>query len=49
MMKGLLQVVSDSASYKLGYQVGSWIPFALLAILLTIIILVLRKRRSGSS
>ena len=38
--------MTDSTAYKLGYQVGSWLPFALLGIVLTVIILVLRKRRS---
>jgi hypothetical protein len=42
----LLQAAADSTAYKLGYKVGSWLPFILLALLLTVMILALRKRRS---
>lgn len=40
-----LQAVADSASYKIGYSVGSWLPFVLLGIGLTIMILMLRKKK----
>jgi LPXTG-motif cell wall-anchored protein len=40
------QAVTDSAQYKLGYSIGGWLPFVGLAILLTIMILMLRRRRS---
>lgn len=42
----LLQAAADSTAYKLGYKVGSWLPFVLLALLLTVMILSIRKRRS---
>jgi hypothetical protein len=41
----LLQAIADSAEYKLGYSVGSWLPFILLGIGLTIMILMLRKKK----
>jgi hypothetical protein len=41
----LLQVIADSAEYKIGYTVGSWLPFIFLGIGLTIMILVLRKKK----
>jgi ATP/ADP translocase len=40
-----LQAVADSTAYKIGYSVGSWLPFILLGIGLTIMILLLRKKR----
>jgi hypothetical protein len=40
----LLQAVIDSSSYKTGQAIGGWIPFILLAIGLTIMILQLRKK-----
>jgi hypothetical protein len=40
-----LQAVTDSAAYKIGYSVGSWLPFILLGIGLTIMILMLRKKK----
>jgi hypothetical protein len=46
MKSFLLQAATDSAAYKIGYTVGSWLPFVLLAVLLTVMILSLRKRRS---
>lgn len=42
----LLQAAADSSAYKLGYKIGSWLPFVLLALLLTVMILSIRKRRS---
>jgi hypothetical protein len=40
----LLQV--DSTSYKIGYYVGSWLPFAFLVLMgLLVIWLIGRKRR----
>jgi hypothetical protein len=40
-----LQAVADSAAYNIGYTVGSWLPFVLLGIGLTIMILMLRKKK----
>lgn len=40
-----LQAVADSAAYKIGYSVGSWLPFVILGIGLTIMILMLRKKK----
>jgi hypothetical protein len=40
-----LQAIADSAEYKIGYTVGSWLPFILLGIGLTIMILMLRKKK----
>jgi hypothetical protein len=42
----LLQAAADSSAYKLGYNIGSWLPFVLLGLVLTAMILSLRKRRS---
>jgi hypothetical protein len=41
----LLQAIADSSSYKIGYTVGSWLPFIILGIGLTIMIIMLRKKR----
>lgn len=41
----LIQVITDSSSYKIGYTIGSWLPFVLLGIGLTIMILMLRKKK----
>lgn len=40
--------MADSASYKIGYQVGSWLPFMILALVLTAMILSLARRRGKS-
>jgi len=40
----LLQALKDSASYRIGYAIGGWVPFILLGIALTIMILQLRKK-----
>jgi hypothetical protein len=40
----LLQHVTDSTGYKIGYTIGGWIPFLLLGIVLTIMIVQLRKK-----
>jgi hypothetical protein len=45
MKSFFLQAAADSASYKIGYAVGSWLPFVLLGVLLTVMILALRKRQ----
>ncbi|MCU0380411.1 MAG: hypothetical protein MUE58_04385 [Chitinophagaceae bacterium] len=45
MKSFFLQAAADSAAYKIGYTVGSWLPFILLGIMLTVMILALRKRR----
>jgi cytochrome bd-type quinol oxidase subunit 1 len=39
-----LQALADSSAYKFGYSVGTWLPFVLLGIGLTIMIMVLRKK-----
>jgi hypothetical protein len=41
----LLQAIADSSSYKIGYIVGSWLPFIILGIGLTIMIIMLRKKK----
>jgi hypothetical protein len=40
----LLQVAADSTSfgYKIGYQIGSWVPFVFIAVL---VFAILRKQR----
>jgi hypothetical protein len=40
----LVQHIVDSTGYKIGYSIGGWIPFLLLGIALTIMILQLRKK-----
>jgi hypothetical protein len=44
MKQTLLQHITDSAQYKIGYSIGGWIPFLLLGIALTLMVLQLRKR-----
>jgi hypothetical protein len=44
MKQILLQHIIDSAQYKTGQAIGGWIPFLLLGIALTIMILQLRKK-----
>jgi dolichyl-phosphate-mannose--protein O-mannosyl transferase len=42
----LLQVDTTSASYRIGYQIGSWLPFAFLLVLTVFVVaIVLRRRR----
>ena len=41
----LIQAIADSSTYKIGYTIGSWLPFILLGIGLTIMILMLRKKK----
>jgi hypothetical protein len=43
----LLQSAADSAGYQLGYRIGQWIPFVVLGIALTVMILMLRKKNKG--
>jgi hypothetical protein len=47
-MRRLLQAAVDSTQYKLGYKIGVWIPFILLGIALTVMILVIRKKNKGN-
>jgi hypothetical protein len=46
-MHTLLQAAVDSTQYKLGYKIGQWIPFVLLGIALTVMILVIWKKNKG--
>jgi hypothetical protein len=48
MMRFLLQAAADSSAYKIGYQLGSWLPFAILALILTAMIVSLARRRGKS-
>ena len=41
----ILQALADRTSYKFGYSVGTWLPFVLLGIGLTIMIMVLRNKK----
>jgi hypothetical protein len=43
----LLQVAStiDSAGYRIGYTIGQWGPFAVLAISIPMMIILLRRRK----
>lgn len=43
-MNFLLQAAADSSAYKIGYKVGSWLPFILLALILTVMIISLARR-----
>jgi hypothetical protein len=46
----LLQVDTNSASYRIGYRIGSWLPFAFLLVLTVLVIrMVLRRRRRHES
>jgi preprotein translocase subunit YajC len=39
-----LQALADSTAYKFGYSVGTWLPFVLLGIGLTIMIMVAQRK-----
>ena len=47
-MHTLLQAAVDSTQYKLGYKLGQWIPFVLLGVALTVMIVMIRKKNRGN-